>query len=169
MVSARPVPLESATACACCEYIAYTILSGIFLSSIGLHVNADKTEYMCFNQKEDISARNSGSLKLVAKFPYLGSSVWSSENDISMLLTKAWTAIDRLSIIWKSNLSDKTQFFLSRGCVNSTLWMRHIDADWAYKVKTRQELHKNATNFIEQNLEATSPKAAAVKILTSHL
>ena len=30
---------------------------------IDLHLNADKTEYMCSNQKVDISALNGGSLK----------------------------------------------------------------------------------------------------------
>ena len=33
--------------------------------SIGLHVNADKTECICFNLKRDISSQNGGSLKLV--------------------------------------------------------------------------------------------------------
>ena len=32
---------------------------------IGLHVDAEKTEYMCFNQKGDISILNGGSLKLL--------------------------------------------------------------------------------------------------------
>ena len=41
---------------------------------IGLHVNADKMEYMCFNRKGDISTLNGSSLKLVEKFIYLGSS-----------------------------------------------------------------------------------------------
>ena len=49
---------------------------------IGLHVNADKTEYMYFNQRGDISTLKSGPLKLVDKFNYLGSSVSSTENDI---------------------------------------------------------------------------------------
>ena len=35
------------------------------LDEIGLHVNADKTEYVCFNKKGDISTLNGGSLKLV--------------------------------------------------------------------------------------------------------
>ena len=35
-------------------------------STIDLHVNADKTEYMCFNQKGDISTLNGGSRTLVA-------------------------------------------------------------------------------------------------------
>ena len=34
-------------------------------------------------------------------------SVSSTEIDIDTRLTKAWSAIDRLSIIWKSNLTDK--------------------------------------------------------------
>ena len=62
---------------------------------IGLHVNAHKTEYMCFNQRVDISTLNGSSLKLVGKFNYLGSSVSSTETDINTWLAKAWTAIDR--------------------------------------------------------------------------
>ena len=37
-------------------------------AGIGLHVNADKTEYMCFNQRGDISTLNGSSLKLVDMF-----------------------------------------------------------------------------------------------------
>ena len=76
-------------------------------AGIGLHVNAHKTEYMCFNQKGDISSLNGGSLKVVDKFTYLGSSVSSTERNIDMRLVKAWTAIIRLSVIWKSDLTDK--------------------------------------------------------------
>ena len=68
---------------------------------IGFHVNAHKTEYMCYNQTDDISTLGRTSLKLVDKFIYLGSSVTSTEKDIDTRLTKAWTSIDRLSIIWK--------------------------------------------------------------------
>ena len=35
------------------------------------------------------------------KFTNLGSSVSSTENDINARLGKAWTAIERLSVIWK--------------------------------------------------------------------
>ena len=68
-------------------------------AGIGLHVNAHKTEYMCFNQRGDIFTLDWTSLKLVDNFPYLGSSVSSTEKDIDTWLTKAWTAIDKLSII----------------------------------------------------------------------
>ena len=50
-------------------------------AGIGPHVNAHKTEYMCYNQTGDISTLNRASLKLVDKFTYLGSSVSSTEKD----------------------------------------------------------------------------------------
>ena len=53
-------------------------------AGIGLHVNADKTEYICFNQRVDISTLNGSTLKLVDKFTYQGSSVSSTETDINM-------------------------------------------------------------------------------------
>ena len=68
-------------------------------AGICLHVNTHKTEYMCFNQTGNISTLASSSLKLVGKFTYLGSNVSLTKKDINMRLTKAWTAIDRLSVI----------------------------------------------------------------------
>ena len=76
-------------------------------AGIGFHVNAHMTEYMCFNQTGNISTLNGSTLKLVDKFTYLGSSVSSTETDINTQLAKIWTAIDRLSVIWKSDLTDK--------------------------------------------------------------
>ena len=99
----------------------------------GLHVNAHKTQYMCYNQTGEITTIDGTPLKLVDKFTYLGSSVSSTEKDIDTRLTKAWTAIDRLSIIWKSDLTDKMKrsFFqaavvsiLLYGCTTSTLTKR---------------------------------------------
>ena len=100
---------------------------------IGLHVNAHKTEYICFNQAGDISTLDGTSLKLVDKFTYLGSSVSSTEKDIDTRLTKALTAINKLSVIWKSDLTDKMKrsFFqaavvtiLLYGCTTWTLTKR---------------------------------------------
>ena len=76
-------------------------------AGIGLHVNAYKTEYMYFNQRGNISTLNGSSLKLVDMFTYLGSSVSSTETDINTQLPKIWTATNRLSVIWKSDLTDK--------------------------------------------------------------
>ena len=88
---------------------------------------------MCYNKTGDISTLEGTPLKLVDKFTYLGSSVSSTEKDIDTRLTKAWTAINRLSIIWKSELTDKMKrsFFqaavasiLLYGCTTWTLTKR---------------------------------------------
>ena len=52
-------------------------------AGIGFHVNADKTEYMCFNQRV-IFTLNGSSRKLVDNFTYLGSSITSTETDINI-------------------------------------------------------------------------------------
>ena len=86
--------------------------------------------HMFFNLEGDISTLNCSSLKLVDKFTYLSSSISSTESDISMCLVKAWTAIDRLLIIWKSDLSDKIKWNFIRASVETlllygcTTWMR---------------------------------------------
>ena len=99
-------------------------------AGIGLHANAHKTEYMSFNQTGDISTLDETSLKLVDNFIYLGSCVSSTEKDIDTQLTKA---IDKLSIIWKSYLTDKMKrsFFqeavvslLLYGCTTWTITKR---------------------------------------------
>ena len=69
--------------------------------------NVDKTEYMRFDQSGDISTLKGGPLKLVDKFIYLGSSVSSTEKGINSRLAKVWKTIDRLSVIWNSDLTDK--------------------------------------------------------------
>ena len=74
---------------------------------IGLHVNADDMEYMCSNEKDDISTLNGRSLKPMNKFAYQGSSVSSTEKDINTRLANALTVVDRLSVMLKSDLTDK--------------------------------------------------------------
>ena len=90
-------------------------------TGIGLHVNAYKTEYMCFNQAGDISTQDGTSLKLVNKFTYLGSSVSSAEKDIDMRLTKTLTAINKLSVIGISDLTDKMKHSFFPAAVVSIL------------------------------------------------
>ena len=62
---------------------------------------------MHFNREGTIFILDGDPLKLADNFQYLSSSISSTERDVSILLTKAWTATDRLYIISKSALSDK--------------------------------------------------------------
>ena len=80
-----------------------------------------KTEYKCFNQTGDISTQDETSLKLVDKFTYLGSSISSTEKDIDMRLAKAWTVIHRVSVIRKSDLTDKMKRIFFQAAVVSIL------------------------------------------------
>ena len=112
-----------------------------------------------------ISTQNSSSLKLVDKFTYLRSSVSSTETDINTRLAKAWTAINRLSVIWKSDLTDKMKCSFFQAAVVSVLlygcttWM--LSKRIEKKEKAWRQLHKNAANNIEQVLEAAPHKTAA--------
>ena len=83
---------------------------------------------MHFNQEGDISTLNGGSLKLVDKFTYLDRSISSTERDINMHQVKAWTDIDRSSIILKSNLSDKIKFNFFQAAVGYQFY--HMDAPY---------------------------------------
>ena len=102
---------------------AETLLHSLDLAGagIGLHVNAHKTEYMCFNQTGNISSLNGSTLNLVDKFTYVGSSVSSTETDINTRLAKEWTPIDRLSVIWKSYLTDKKKRSFFQAAIVSIL------------------------------------------------
>ena len=88
-------------------------------AGIGFHVNADKTEYMCFNQRDDISTLNGSSLKLVDKFTYLGNSVSSTERVINMRRAKEWTANDKR----------KRSFFPSSSHIDTAVWMHYMDTN----------------------------------------
>ena len=119
-------------------------------AGIGLHVNAQKTEYMCYNQTGDISTLDGTSLKLVDKFTYQGSSVSLTEKDIDTRLTKTWTAIDRLSIIWKSDLTDKIKHSFFQAAVVSILL--YGCTTWTLTKRLEKKLDGNYTRTLRQIL-----------------
>ena len=93
----RTYPVQTITATVYGDYIALLantptqddpLLHRLELAaaSIGPHVNAYKTEYMCFNQRGNITTLNGSSLKLMDKFTFLGSSVSSTETDVNTWL-----------------------------------------------------------------------------------
>ena len=115
-------------------------------AGIGLHINAYKTEYMCYNQTGNITTLDGASLRLVDKFTYLGSSVSSTENDIDTRLTKAWTAIDRLPIVWKSDLTDEMKRSFFQAVVVSILL--HGYTTWTQTKRLEKKLDGNYTRML---------------------
>ena len=111
-----------------------------------IHINTHKTEYMCFNQRGNISTQNGSSLKLVNKFTSQGSSVSSTETDINMRLAKAWTTINRLSVIWKSDLTNKMKCSFFQAAVMSILLYQCTT--WMLTKRMEKKLDGNYTRML---------------------
>ena len=105
---------------------------------------------MCYNQTGDISTQEGTALKLVDKFTYLGSSVESTEKDIKTRLAKALTAINRLSIIWKSDLTDKMKRSFFQAVVTSILL--YGCTTWTLTKRLEKKLDGNYTRMLREIL-----------------
>ena len=101
------------------------------------------------------------------KFTYLGSSVSSTEKDIVTRLTKAWTAIDRLSIIWKSNLTDKMKCSFFQAAVVSILL--YGCTTWTLTKWLEKKLDGNYTRMLRAILNKSWQQYHARCQLYSHL
>ena len=101
---------------------------------------------MYYNQTGDISSLEGTSLKLVDKFTDLGSNVESTKKQIETRLTKAWTAINRLSIIWKSDLTDKMKSSFFQVAVTSILL--YGCTTWTLTKRLEKKLDGNYTRML---------------------
>ena len=133
----------------------------------GLHVNAHKIEYMCFNQTGDISTLDGTSLKLVKKFTYRGSSVSSTEKDIDTRQTKILTAIDKLSVIWKSDLTDKMKRSFFQATVVSILL--YGCTTWTLTKRLEKKLDGNYTRMLRAILNKSWRQHPTTHQLYGHL
>ena len=122
---------------------------------------------MCFNQAGDISTLDGTSLKLVDKFTSLGISVSSTEKNIDTRLAKAWTAIDKLSIIWKSDLTDKMKRSFFQVAVVSILlygW-----TTWTLTKLLEKKLDGNYTRMLREILKKSWRQHPTKHQLYGHL
>ena len=119
----------------------------------------NKTEYMCSYQNGESPFEISGQVHLP------GSSVSSTEKDINIWLAKAWTTIDRLSIIWKSNLSDKIKrnifhvvvvSILLYGCTTWTLTKRMRENETEIAQESYESYWTNPGSNIIQSSSCTA-------------
>ena len=107
------------------------------------------------------------SLKLVDKFTNLGSSVSPTEKDTDTRLTKAWTAIDKLSIIWKSDLTDKMKRSFFQAAVVSILLCRCTT--WTQTKRLERKLDSNYTRMLRAILNRSWRQHPAKHQLYGHL
>ena len=118
-------------------------------AQVGLHANADKTKYMTYNLEDSYLKSLSGAdIEHVDDFLYLGSWVDTSEKDLNTRIAKAWSAMSKMEVIWKTNLERKLKinFFratvetvLLYGCTTWTLTKaleRKLDGTYARLIRT---------------------------------
>ena len=122
---------------------------------------------MCFNQTGDFVTLDKSSLKVVDKFTYLGSSVSSTEKDIDPQQTKAWTAIDKLSIIWKSDLTDKMKGSFFHAAVVSMLL--YGCTTWTLTKRLEKKLDGNYTKMLRAILNKSWRQHPTKHLLYGHL
>ena len=126
-------------------------------AGIGLHVNAHKTEYMCYNQAGNNSTRDRTSLKLVDKITYPGSSISSTKKDIDM----------RLLIIWESDLTDKMKRSFFQVAVVSILL--YGCTTWTLTKRLEKKLDSNYTGMLRAILNKSWRQHPTKHQLYGHL
>ena len=94
-------------------------------------------------------------------------SVSSTEKDIDTRLTKAWTAIDRLSIIWKSNLTDKMKRSFFQAAVVSILL--YGCTTWTLTKRLEKKLDGNYTRMLRAILNRSRQQHPTRRQLYGHL
>ena len=100
-------------------------------------------------------------------FTYLGSSVSSTETDINMGLAKAWTAINRLLVIWKSDLTDKMKRSFFQAAVVSILL--YGCTTWTLTKRLEKKIDGNYTRMLWAIVNKCWRKHPTKQQLYSHL
>ena len=121
---------------------------------------------MCFNQTGNIFTLNGSSLKLVDKFTYLGSNVSLTGTDINTQLTKARTAINRLSVIRKSDLTDKVKRSFFQAAV--VLILLYGWTTWTLTKPMEKKLDGNDTRMLRAILNKSSKQHLSKQQLYGH-
>ena len=98
---------------------------------------------------------------------YLGSSVESTEKDIETRLTKAWTAINRLSTIWKSDLTDEIKRSFFQAAVTSILL--YGCTTWTLTKRLEKKLDGNYTRMLRAILNKSWQQHPTRHQLYGHL
>ena len=105
--------------------------------------------------------------KIYIHLLYIGSSISSTEKDIDTRLTKAWTAIDRLSIIWKSVVTDKMKRSFFQAAVVSIL--PYGCTTWTLTKRLEKKLDGNYTRMLRAILNKSWRQHPTRRQLYGHL
>ena len=93
-----------------------------------LHINADKMEYMCFNQRGDISTVNGCSPKLVEKQEAVSHQPRPRHTTCKGIYSYLLT----IGQIELSNEIKRGFFFQSNGRTDTAIWIQYMDTNKIY-------------------------------------
>ena len=105
--------------------------------------------------------------RLVDKFTYLGSNVSSTETDINTRLANAWTAIDKLTVIWKLDLTDKMKCSFFQAAI--LLILLYGCTKWTLTKRMAKKLDSNYTRMLRAILNKSWRQHPTKQQLYSHL
>ena len=114
--------------------------------------NAKKTKVMSYNQPVEPKIKTSDGtiLEIVKEFTYLGALVSSTFEDIKRRIALAWTAQNKLTKIWKSNLSRSFKVRLFCSTVESVLL--YGSETWTLNKKLEKKINGCYTRMLRSSL-----------------
>ena len=122
-------------------------------------------ELMYHKQEETISTLNGQPRKLIKQFAYFSSKILSIVSDVNICQANRWNAIDKLSIIWKSDHANEIKwnffqvvsvFVLLHGC---TTWMLGV-ISW---------LNGSSAGLWNRSMRVRTPVAQVRSLLRKYL
>ena len=134
---------------------------------IGLYINAKKTEFMAYNQDGQIKSVAGNNIKQVDNFVYLGSSIQTTEKDIQIRKAKAWSALNKLDVIWKSNMPSKLKRDFFKATVETVLL--YGSTTWTLTKKQESSLDGTYTRMLRAVLNVSWKDHPTKKFLYGHL
>ena len=96
-------------------------------TEVGLHITTSKTEYkLAYNlrQQGNLTTLDNSKLRKVDDFKYLSSWIDQTKKDLEICKGEAWSASNKLTAVWKSNLSRDLKICFPRASVESVLLNR---------------------------------------------
>ena len=114
-----------------------------------------------------MSTLKGSSLKLLDKFTEFGSNVSPTQNDINTRLAKAWTANDRLSVIWQSDLTDEIKRSFFQAVIVSIVL--YVSTTWTLIKRMKRKLDGNCTRMLRVVLKKYRGQQPTKQQLYVHL
>lgn len=134
---------------------------------VGLHINADKTECMTFKEVGSLRTLEGIELKNMTDFLYLGSWIDNSEKDIKTRKAKAWSALNKMDTIWKSDMKKELKVKFFRATVESVLM--YGAETWTLNKKLERELDGCYTRMLRVVNNVTWKDHMSNKVLYGNL